>query len=228
MSIIELSAYVIAQRNEKNEINVTHGKPIGTTEDNRPIIEMPSVKLPTGKESPAGLLIMLYGFRDAIDEIKRQRDIAASMGVRDGVKQTIFGMIKIGFEVGEIYPGVVHPEQLPNLRFANVRRMSADLQKEILRRFEKYVAEEGGDIAEMRRVQQIASRPDLFGRLLKDKMFKHLDILVAPVEMREQSGVSRLSQYAFVNRSAVPVEVDQNVGSEISIALPKNLLANAS
>ncbi len=176
-----------------------------------------------GQRPPEQGLTMLYGFRDTIDELKRRRDQARTAGAE-------FRSMEVEIEVGEIEVGLVDRKRVKDLKFVNLRRMTAALQSEILKKFSDYVTEEKKaagrasrlvkDMDEdMSRVQQIAQRPDLFGRLLtEDRDLKGLEVLVIPIEDPEVRGGMR--QIAYVRPKAKIISIQQSVDDDI-LALPK-------
>ena len=95
--------------------------------------------------------------------------------------------------------------------------MKADLQTQLLYRISGYVDEEGGNSdTTMARVVQMATRPELFGRVFRDdRSFGELDILVIPVADGEGGSIRQL---AYVRPTARLVSVRQ--GGEVELQLP--------
>ncbi|MFG6488291.1 hypothetical protein ACG04R_16510 [Roseateles sp. BYS78W] len=160
--------------------------------------------------APGEGMLLLYG-RDRMEEMRQQHEQARAVGAELAVAD-------FEFEVGEIERDLVDRSTLQGLRFANVRRMKADLQTAILHQFAGYVDMEGGNSnRSMGEAFQIATRPDLFPRLIQDsKNFGGLDVLVIPVADGEDY---RIRQLAYVRPRARLVSVRQC--SDVVLRLPE-------
>lgn len=185
--------------------------------DGRRIITMGSVPLHTRKmEVPDDGLTLLYGMRDAIDELKLRRDAAVAAGKE-------FHYADVDVEVGSVEAGLVNEKNVVGLKFANVRRMTVKLQTIILDAFGGYVEEAGGRLpGEMSTIKQIATRPDLFGKLLAEHpLFKTIDVLAFPVS--DNAGQSApFRQLAYVRPGANILCIEQN--TEINeFVLPESM-----
>lgn len=215
MSLIRLDTYIVV-----NALNaIIHGlpladSPVGDTPTDKIRVGIDSVRLPTRKKQPANGLMMLYGFRDSLQEMTRQRFLLTRHD-----PAIDFHPVSIDFDVGEIYPGIVPMQLVAEQRFLNIKRASAEVQKEIRARFETFIEEEGGSVEDIKRIQQIAGRPDLFGRLIEAEPFNNVEILVFPVQTD-----NGLRQFAMVTHKARMVEVVQNPRSRI-VAVPPDWLA---
>ena len=161
--------------------------------------------------SPSEGLLMLYGLRDSTEELQRRRTQARNEGAN-------FQFAELEVEVGEIAVGIIDAELIKKCRFANVKRMSAALQQEIVDTFAEYIEQEGGKPeVEMNRIKSMALRPDLFGRLISEhKLFKKIEVLIIPIEER---GVIR--QVAYVRPNCKYVSLSQNTDDEILFLPPK-------
>lgn len=163
-------------------------------------------------------LLMLYGHRDALDELQAWRRKA-----RDLDAEMAWATVEVA--VGHMETNLIDRASMKaaagTLRFANVRRMKASLQIDILERFAGYVSAEGGNAdSKMSRPVQMATRPDLFVRALEDDAdLRALDALVIPVA-DDPEVPGRIRQVALVRPSAQVVEVRQG-SSEASILLPQ-------
>lgn len=226
-SVIKLTSFSIVQRStmEKGKDVPPHilcGATKPTKAKNAYELEIASVPLMYEQEAPptsVGILA-LYGFKDAIEEIQKRRQEAREANAE-------FKFAEIECEVGEIELGLVDRAKLRGLRFANVKRMNAQLQSEILDKFAEYVEDEGGDVpGYMSRVQQIAMRPDLFGRLLEeDKDFKRIEVLVIPV-YGSKTYPTKVRQLAIIRPKAKIVGFSQNsTKDEDHLVLPKGYAA---
>jgi hypothetical protein len=171
-----------------------------------------------GKEpKPGHGLLMLYGIRDSIEEIQFWRTKAREM-------EAEFASATVEFDVGGIEVGLTDRPLLKakagENRFLNMRRMKSSLQTEILERFQHQVRLEGQDVDdEMRRVAQIANRPDLFDNLFEhDRDMAHLDVLIIPVADNPESP-GHMRQMAYVRPGAQVVSLQQ-ADDSVRILLP--------
>lgn len=169
-----------------------------------------SVPLRSKLVAPGSGLVMLYGHRDTSEELQKKRIEASSLGAN-------FKFAEITVEVGPIFPGIFDESTIKTARFANLRRLTANLQQSILDSFQEYAKEEGEIIdADGDRITEIASRPDLFERLLReDKRFKKLEVFVIPVKEGNM-----IRQVAYAKSNCKIVSINQNTDSE-TIVLPK-------
>lgn len=178
------------------------------------LASVPLMDSQTPPDESKGILA-LYGFKDQLEEVAARRQEARNAGAE-------FKFLEIECEVGRIEEGLIDREKLRKLRFANVKRMTAELQTEILERFAEYVGDEGGDApASMSRVQQIAMRPDLFGQLMSDdKDFKNIEVLVIPV-LGSKTHHAKVRQVAIVRPKAKIVRASGNGDDDLNLVLPK-------
>ena len=163
-------------------------------------------------------LLTLYGVRDSLEELHYWRTLARDLDAE-------FASAELEFEIGHIEPGLTDRALLKSTagkksRFLNFRRMKASLQTEILERFTAYSVSDGTGIdEELNRVSQIATRPDLFDRLLvEDPDLSKLDILVIPVA-DDPALPGRMRQVAYVKPGATLVSTVHS-NSEARILLP--------
>lgn len=180
-------------------------------------IEIGSVPLMTWQKAPdpSDCLIMLYGYRDTIDEIQLRR---AECRAIEGE----FRFAEIEYDVGYIEPQLVDRAKLKELRFANVMRMTVELQEDILALFASEVAKEGlTESTPMKRIKQIGQRPDLFYKLIaSDKDFANIEILVVPV-LGSAKASDVVRQVAVVLPKAKPKNITQNSNaSDTRLVLP--------
>lgn len=220
MSTITLTAIsAFSVKKPAGELQIAFGASTGFIDapTGRRVLVMGNVPLASGFRAPSGGLLLLYGFRDAMDEVKLRRAEAA----KDGLE---FHYADVSVEVGHIQTGVVDADQVRDLRFVNVRRMTALLQEMILDRFSEYVGYEMGNEvgAGMTKVHQIATRPDLFARLLDEfEPLKNIEVLVIPVADNPDVP-GRVRQMAYVRNGAQVVRLEQN--SEVNeFVLPTSL-----
>lgn len=161
-------------------------------------------------------LLALFGIRDAIEELQHWRTVARN-------SQAQFTYIQLQVDVRVAHNGVVSRQILQergdSLRFLNVRRCAADMQKAWLAQFATWVQQEGGDAQrDMQQVRQMARRPDLFERLLhEDPDLQHIDVMVLPLSDRPEA--SRTRQVAYVRAGARLAAVTQG-SDQVQVHLP--------
>lgn len=157
--------------------------------------------------SPAqGGLLTLFGIRDALAELQHWRTVARN-------SKAEFAYLQLQVEVGEAARTAVTRRVLremgPALRFLHVRRSAAEFQKELLQQFAQWVQAEGGDAArDMGHVRQMAQRPDLFARVLReDPDLQHIDVMVLP--LADRADAAQVRQVAFLRAGAAWTELTQ-------------------
>lgn len=161
-------------------------------------------------------LLALFGIRDALEELQHWRAVART-------SQAEFAYLQVQVEVGMPSSGVLTRQQLQAqgamLRFLNVKRCAAEMQKEWLQRFAQWVQDEGGDAAhEMGQVRQMALRPDLFERLLyTDPDLRHIDVMVMP--LADRNDVARVRQVAYLRAGTPLLSVSQG-SDQMHVSLP--------
>lgn len=164
----------------------------------------------------AGGLLALFGIRDALEELQHWRTIARQ-------SKAEFSSLQLQVEVGNVHAGVVTREVLnaqgEQLRFLNIRRSASGLQKELLQQFASWVAEEGGDPATtMATVAQMATRPDLYARVMEqDPDFQHVDVLVFALADRADPRYTR--QVAYL-RAGAPLAEQRQGDPAVLMHLP--------
>lgn len=196
MSSIKLSGFIIYLKAESafDYPDVIMGANKVFKRDGANVFQLASVPVGGLRTPPEGSLYLLYGNRDLIEELHKWRIEARSVGAE-------FRHVEMIVKVGSIHPGIVSREDLIDLNFVNVRRMSASLQLEILQKFYEYVCEEGGSHSSMSCVRHIASRADLWPRLMdEDRDFQNISVMVIPVADQPNG---RLRYVAVVRRNAV-------------------------
>lgn len=162
-------------------------------------------------------LLALFGIRDALQELQHWRGVARS-------SQAQFAYLQVQVDVGLPSSGVLTRQQLraqgASLRFLNVKRCAAEMQKEWLQCFAQWVQEEGGDAGrDMAQVRQMALRPDLFERLLyTDADLQHIDVMVLP--LADRNDVARVRQVAYLRAGTPLLSVAQG-SDQMHVALPE-------
>lgn len=146
-------------------------------------------------------MLCLFGIRDALDELQHWRAVARN-------SNTEFAYLQLTAEVGFTHSGVLTRAQLQeqgrNLRFLNVKRCAAEMQKQWLQQFAQWVQQEGGSAAcPMSHTRHMAARPDLFERLLyEDADLQHIDVMVFP--LADRNDIQRVRQVAYL-RAGTPL-----------------------
>ena len=164
----------------------------------------------------AGGLLGLFGIRDALEELQHWRAVARH-------SHADFASLQLQVHVGHVHAGVVTREVLrqdgENLRFLNIRRNAASLQKELLQQFAAWVREEGGDPGvSMASVAQMATRPDLYARVMEqDADFRHVDVLV--FALADRADLRHTRQIAYLRAGARILEWRQDNGA-VCLQLP--------
>ena len=162
-------------------------------------------------------MLALFGIRDALAELQHWRTTARSSQAR-------FTYLQMQVDIGAAHNGVVTRELLQErqagLRFINVKRCAADMQKQWLAHFAQWVQEEGGDAArDMAHVRQMAARPDLFERLLReDADLRFIDVMVLP--LADWPGSTRTRQVAYVRAGAPVMQLVQGC-DQVQVHLPE-------
>lgn len=204
MSIVKLTALSIFSINDETMLPSIHSGAslITVREDGHRIITMGNVPMDWSMTPPGGGLMLLYGFRDTLDELKVRRMQARQSGFD-------FHIAELSVEVGDIAVPLVNERTIQGLKFVNVKRMTASLQSIILSEFSKY-AEQRGEEEKLAKIQQIARRPDLFEPLLDESpLFKHLDLIIIPVA-DDPMRPNHIRQLGYLRNSACITEIEQN------------------
>ena len=162
-------------------------------------------------------LLTLFGIRDALDELQHWRAVARN-------SQAQFAYAQASVDIGVAFNGVLTRAQLQaqqgSLRFLNVKRCAADMQKAWLQQFAQWVREEGGQPEHsMAHVRQMALRPDLFERLLySDPDLQHIAVMVLP--LADRNDVTRVRQVAYL-RAGTPLLSLSQGSDQMQVQLPQ-------
>lgn len=157
-------------------------------------------------------LFMLYGFRDTLEEVQKRRLEARDLDME-------FKSVEMGVALESVHHGIVTAPDLKHIDFINIRRMSACLQSDMLARFQTLVQEEGGDIASMSKVRQIANRPDLWEKVIQaDGDMSNIRLMVIPVADGENG---RIRYIALVRKNILIASFTYD-DEEDQICLPDN------
>lgn len=135
-------------------------------------ITLGNVPLPSKIPAPERGLTVLYGFRDALDEMKAQFEHARRNGMN---------ILKVSFhlDVDDIVMGTTNPESIASTKFLNLRRLSKDLQQVILDGVNELSARDGKKAVLYDRILQAGERPDLICKVIRsEKVFSHITSVV--------------------------------------------------
>lgn len=158
----------------------------------RPLITLGNVPLPPGVPAPLNAITLLYGFRDALDEMKLQYKVAAENGY-DVVKVEFNLQINTDSPDTGIVIGTVHEDVLHRSRFLNVLRLDIDMQRSLLDQVNNLMKKESkatGKAAEyFEKINAAGERPDLLCEAIRQNpLYKHLNAVVYSVPNGTQMG----------------------------------------
>jgi hypothetical protein len=137
------------------------------------VVTLGDVPLPPGIPAAKNALTVLYGFRDALDELKSQYARARRYGMQ---------VAKVSFhlDVDEIVMGTTNPDSIGSTRFLNLRRLSRDLQQVIIDNVNELAAKErNANPVLFERMTEAGQRPDLICQAIRaEAVFKHINSVV--------------------------------------------------
>lgn len=141
-----------------------------------------NVPLGEGVPHPRNALTFLYGFRDALEEMKAQYALA---------DQREMSLIKVEFSlpVGDVVTGSVTPELAVGAQFLNVRRFNDELKTLIIGAVNKKAMLEPNFKEMFGTLEEAGTRPDLLCNVLREQsIFSALKAVVYPVPNGTRSG----------------------------------------
>lgn len=147
-------------------------------------IKLFNIPIAVPKRHPERGITLLYGFREALDELSRRQNAAASKGLDTYFLEAIV-------DVGLNIPGLVSPEKLPKTKMINLNRITVALEDIIIDYWRKYLADEGLSPQEIDQLdwgtgqKYISAYPHLLDRLIQEPEFKHLNVIVYPVRTQD-------------------------------------------
>jgi hypothetical protein len=173
------------------------------------------------ESSPYRGLYLLYGNRDVLDErqywSKRARKTPGA----------VCASVEIEFDVRGICPNHVDRKILKSFRdtdgnqigFLNLRRIKAELQSDILVKFQDRVKAEKGNLDLMRKPANIALRPDLWPQILyEDPDFLRINVMVIAVA-DNRNLAEQTRQIAWV-RPGTPIVSTMQSRTDVNILTP--------
>lgn len=143
--------------------------------DGRQVVVLGDVPLPPGIPHPRNALTCLYGFRDALEEMQRQHQLAREEGL---------SLIKVTFklEVGQIVMGTTDSEKLSTTNFLNMQRLKEQLMRVVLDGINERLAAESSKSKRVKvcnSVLEAGERPDLICDVIRSEpMFSHINSVV--------------------------------------------------
>jgi hypothetical protein len=175
------------------------------TKDGRTVVVLGNIPLPPGIPAPENALTVLYGFRDPLDEIKKQYATA---------RKEKMSLVKVSFslEVGPIVMGTTKVEHIQETYFLNLHRLSMDLQTIIIDGVNELSAKENKRPIFFDRVSDIGARPDLICKVIRNEpLFKHVKAVVYKVPdgagSRQVATIFTSDVSALVFRGEMPFEI---------------------
>ena len=178
-------------------------------------VTLADVGLPPGMPAPAKGLTLLFGFKDAIDEMSRRWKEA-----RERDLHLVTVIVKV--EVGELHRLRLNPADTPSYKSLYLDRLGQQTYAEMARELDKLRPDEAGDWENpFVPAGYATSRPDLMGRMidgLKDSLFPALEVVIYRVDDPE-TGPRRV---ATLLSSASVVSVEPQ-GVPTKVLLPGDL-----
>lgn len=173
MSELSLETFVAWRSKATGDGFVIWPTPRKTTvkESGRLLVTLGNLPMPAQVPSPTNGLTMLYGFRDAIEQLQDFQRGAIEKGMQ-------FRRIAVKLQVKEIIMGTLSADDLKRTLFANLRRVSEDLQLEITREVNKLARRESKAHCEFGNIGEAGARPDLLCRAVKKGPLAKLQAVV--------------------------------------------------
>ncbi len=165
--------------------------------------------------APGKGLLMLYGNTDPLADQARWFATARANGWQ-------IARAELEIEVGYMEAGMVSRQILKEygryMHFANLRRLTADLQTSIAEDFARYAEKEMSTV-DAERLQDVARNPQYFDRLFEeDKDFSRLTVF-ATVLLDDPQFPKKMRQVAYVRPEAKIVDIRQG-GTDVRLVLP--------
>lgn len=126
----------------------------------RLLVTLGNLPMPGKLPSPTNAVTMLYGFRDAIEQLQAHQRTAIEQGMQ-------FRRIAVKLEVKEILMGTLAAKDLKRTRFANLRRVSEQLQMDVIHEVNKLARRENKRHREFDTMDEAGARPDLLCRAVR-------------------------------------------------------------
>jgi hypothetical protein len=132
------------------------------------VVTLADIPLPGNAPAPQGALTVLYGFRDAIEQMQQHHKTARDRGM---------SLVKVSFklDVADITMSTTSLDSLAATRFLNLRRLSIDLQQRVLDAVNEMSANEGKRAVFFEKMADAGARPDLVCKAVRaEKLFQHI------------------------------------------------------
>jgi hypothetical protein len=160
-------------------------------------ITLGDIPFPAGIPLPEDCFSLLYGFRDPLEELKRQYAIA---------RKNDMSLVKISFglDVDEIILGTTTEADLPRTKFLNIRRISSDLQALIIDGMNELSAKESKFPIFFDKIADIGTRPDLICEAIKkESIFKNVNSVVYSLPDHTPRGRQVISIFSTQTKNIV-------------------------
>jgi hypothetical protein len=164
------------------------------------------VPLPSGVPVPDRAITALYGFRDPLEELKKQYAIAKKNGM---------SLVKVSFdlEVGKIPIGTTNKEDVPCTSFLNLHRLSADLQALLIDDINQLSAKEGKWATFFDKIDDVGARPDLVCEAVRSNpMYGHIKVIVYKIKngesVRQVATIFTSDVSNIVFRGEMPFDIE--------------------
>lgn len=152
---------------------------------NRLEVTLGNIPLPAGVPAPKNAMTLLYGFRDALDEMKSQYALARQKG-HELVKVEFKLQVGTSEPDSKIIMGTAGLEDLPKSKFLNVLRLNEFLTELLLGDINAMLAAEANKSKKAaifyERLVEAGARPDLLCEAIrKQEIFSHVNSIVYSV-----------------------------------------------
>lgn len=215
MSELALQSLIGYKPSSTDDGYVFHPKPRAVKKrGDKLVVTIGDMPLPHGIPHPPTGLTVLYGFRDALEELQRQYAVIQSQKMN---------IVKIDFklEVGRIVTGTTGRDDIKDTKFLNLKRLSIDLQQMILDGVNELVAKENKKAVFFEKITEAGVRPDLICAVIHaEKIFRHVNSVVYVVPEPLPDGKKRLRQVATIFSSDVS-EMAVRGDHPFEVELPK-------
>lgn len=182
---IGLSSFVTFKETETSIEIYPAPTAIANTNGKRPVLTLGNIPLPAGVPAPAKAITLLYGFRDALEEMKMQYATASQKG-HELVKVEFNLQVNTTAPNTGIVVGTAREEDLPRSRFLNILRLDINLQREIMDALNDKLSYESRTTKKaatyFERIVDAGGRPDLLCDVIRETpIYAHINSVVYSV-----------------------------------------------
>lgn len=210
MSEIALDSFVIYKDSKnQNRFDFFPQPKLVTRENDRTRIVLGDIPFPEGVPHPENALTLLYGFRDSLDELKKQYAYASANDM-DLVK------VSMKLDVGDIIPGTTSEENVDQTRFLRLKALTHDLQQIIVDGVNELLAKsDDKNVKFFERMTEAGQRPDLICQAIRnERIFRHVNSVVYQIPDGTPRGrqvatifSTNVSEIAFRGEGAFDIEL---------------------